>query len=244
MPRPPRVPRFLLPLPLAPLTALALAWIGGSLETSLRATATQEVLLFNSFTSRYYLQRGYLITRIGINWDFDAKLASVNPSWINAATQPELAHAPHWSQAWLTTRPTRPPGTWGGWPHDACLNEFAAGWPMRAFWCESDEPTQDPVTKHAVYTHRGGFTLPTHVIKETSSTVYLPRPLPFRPLWPGLLIDTALFIAFWSLVLLAKPAFKSWRRRKGRCSSCGYDMAGLAAESGCPECGALSPLGA
>jgi hypothetical protein len=234
--RPPRI--LLFPIPLALLTALAIAWLGAALESAYHAHATNEVLVFNSFTSRSCIQRGHTITRIGIIWYQGTDLAQFNPSWINTQSHPELAHIPRWSQAWLATNPPRPPKIWGDRPNAPILNEFAAGWPMRALWCESDEPTQDPTTGHAIYSHRGGFTLPTHIIKD-GFTIYLPRALPYRPLWTGLFIDTALFSALWSLILLAAPALKSWRRRKGRCPTCGYDMQGLAAEATCPECGAL-----
>jgi hypothetical protein len=41
------------------------------------------------------------------------------------------------------------------------------------------------------------------------------------------------------LMLLTGPVRRGWRRRKGRCPSCGYDLRGIAAE--CPECGLSEP---
>lgn len=234
-------PRILAAIGLGMATTIAIAWLGAAFEKAYHAPAVQEVLLFDGFTSRTYMQRGWTITRVSINWDLDANLARVNPSWIDARTHADLSQTPRWSQAWLPHKPARPAGTWGSWTHSSTLDELAAGWPFRALWCECDEPVQDPVSKDAVYSHRGGFTLPTHVIKD-GARIFLPRALPYRPMWSGLAIDTALFGAAWALLFLAAPALRAWRRRKGRCGACGYDLRGLATSTPCPECGASPQL--
>jgi hypothetical protein len=62
--------------------------------------------------------------------------------------------------------------------------------------------------------------------------------LPLIPIATGLAINTA----FYGSLVLAGLCLPAWahraiRRRRGRCSACGYDRRGLTAES-CPECGA------
>ncbi len=59
--------------------------------------------------------------------------------------------------------------------------------------------------------------------------------LPATPVWPGLALNTLFYAAWWSLPLVVAPALLRWRRdRRGGCTKCGYDLAGL---SVCPECG-------
>lgn len=64
-----------------------------------------------------------------------------------------------------------------------------------------------------------------------------PLQLAIDPLWPGLIANAA----FYGTVIVggafALRAFRRHRRRvRGRCVSCGYDLAGVALPA-CPECG-------
>ena len=54
------------------------------------------------------------------------------------------------------------------------------------------------------------------------------------PLWP-----IALLTAIAPLVWLKRAAQQWWRRRRGRCVACGYDLRAQPAGRRCPECGAL-----
>ena len=57
-------------------------------------------------------------------------------------------------------------------------------------------------------------------------------------------LPTGVSVALCVLMLIAYPVGLNWsdmrvaiRRRRGRCSSCGYDRRGLAEGVTCPECG-------
>ncbi len=61
--------------------------------------------------------------------------------------------------------------------------------------------------------------------------------LPYRPIWSGLATNTALFGGVWWLAIPARRgARRALRSRRGRCTACGYDLAGDP-DAGCPECG-------
>jgi hypothetical protein len=105
----------------------------------------------------------------------------------------------------------------------------ARGWPRRAVWCELtvNEKTQVDGVK-------GGIPL-GHPAQADALTF---RALPYRPIWSGLVIDSACFGAAWSVLLLFRPA-RAWRRtRRGHCPRCNYSLAASGgAAAGCPECG-------
>lgn len=68
-----------------------------------------------------------------------------------------------------------------------------------------------------------------------------PIVLPFRPVWPGFLLDSAIFgVSLWvALLCLVRPlrAMRELRRmRLGQCLVCGYDLR-YDFVRGCPECG-------
>jgi hypothetical protein len=64
--------------------------------------------------------------------------------------------------------------------------------------------------------------------------------LPVFPAWRGLLLNTSLYAFAALLVACAlSRARRSYRRRRGQCRACGYDLVGIVSNI-CPECGALS----
>ncbi len=63
------------------------------------------------------------------------------------------------------------------------------------------------------------------------------RKLPIMPVWFGFLVNTLLYGALLMTPFVPGAIRRSSRARKGRCTTCGYDIAGLAT---CPECGSAS----
>lgn len=60
----------------------------------------------------------------------------------------------------------------------------------------------------------------------------------YRPWWPGLIGNGAIFAATFGIGRFALIAMaRTHRRHRGRCESCGYDRRGLAVAAVCPECG-------
>ena len=107
----------------------------------------------------------------------------------------------------------------------------ARGWPLPALWCEHDAGTP------AV---RGGFEIRGAHHAPWMARRMVRRTLPYRPLWIGLLVDTALWSSVTGLLLFIPGAIRRVRRRRaGQCPACGDDLAGLGGRGGaaCPECG-------
>jgi hypothetical protein len=89
------------------------------------------------------------------------------------------------------------------------------GWPMLALWAEVPVPP--------------------------GSATPGPAGVPFRPIWPGFLVDTlvyavALMPLWWALTVPRRFVREVGRLRRGRCIACGYDL-GYDFVHGCPECG-------
>jgi hypothetical protein len=62
------------------------------------------------------------------------------------------------------------------------------------------------------------------------------RPLPFLPMWPGLIANTAIYALIPAMIPLL---LHWWRVRRKLCGHCGYARAGLATSAACPECGTV-----
>ena len=66
------------------------------------------------------------------------------------------------------------------------------------------------------------------------------RPIPLRPLWDGLLANTAFYAALMlGFVVLLRLFRRHHRRSRNRCLRCGYDIAN--SPGVCPECGTPDP---
>ncbi|HYD02359.1 MAG TPA: hypothetical protein VEB22_14115 [Phycisphaerales bacterium] len=122
----------------------------------------------------------------------------------------------------------------------------ATGWPWRCITSESWQVwttirTGEPVDADLVARPpASGLALREHLrsalvvgTTECGRTI-----IGLRPVWSGLIADTAVWSCAWLAALwLAGAATAATRRRCGRCVSCGYDRDGLVAADRCPECG-------
>lgn len=78
---------------------------------------------------------------------------------------------------------------------------------------------------------RGGWTLGWNAVRL--------RPgLPLRPITASFVVNSLLYAAIVAGLITVPRAVRCMlRRRKGRCTACGYDRRGLSSETACPECG-------
>jgi hypothetical protein len=144
------------------------------------------------------------------------------------AMTPVRERAPVWAEL---RRLTPASSTWPDvdWDQGRYLagTEYAVGWPFPALASASRIV--------------GGTEQDFWAIKLPASFASHPplrdRMLPIRPLWPGIAVNTALCAVGWvGLFLAIGVAHRWWRRKRGRCARCGYDLTGLG-ERPCPECG-------
>ena len=102
-----------------------------------------------------------------------------------------------------------------------------SGWPLPALGYMVDDHSQNGVPDHR----------PRHTLVVGTWPNNNPRVIPLRPLWIGLLVDTALYACIvFGFVESVRLAIRALRTRPGHCRRCRYDLRGLSGK--CPECGA------
>ena len=108
--------------------------------------------------------------------------------------------------------------------------EHCAGWPLPAAWYS----IRDMGNKR--FQLSGAIPLPTAQTANGMMRVYLIRGLPYRPIWPGLAINSVFWgaIAF-GVVNAYGRTRRTLRRRRGLCPACAYPVG---ASPVCTECGA------
>ncbi|MEZ6232879.1 MAG: hypothetical protein R3B68_01700 [Phycisphaerales bacterium] len=110
----------------------------------------------------------------------------------------------------------------------------ARGWPMPCLWYAVGHPPSAYGTMYQPQPSlHGGTPLSFGGLTPASDI----RALPLIPIWRGLAINTAFYALVWAVVVYALIGLRLlWRRRRGLCPRCGYDVE-RDWESGCPECG-------
>lgn len=116
-------------------------------------------------------------------------------------------------------------------PPNALWSIYESGWPCRSAW---GWDTHDYVHLNPVGPRSGGII--RTMWSDPWADPYRP-PLPYLPLWRGVILNTLFYAAIWWL-LLALPRLirRTLRARRGLCPRCAYDMRGLT-NAHCPECG-------
>jgi len=121
------------------------------------------------------------------------------------------------------------------------VTEFAAGWPLLAVCCTypiefpADPNNWGPPPPSYNVGLGGGIAMGEW---PDSDVGQIPTVLPYSPIWPGLLANTAIYGSAWWAMLFGPGMLIRWRRRRaGRCAKCGYDLRGSASDA-CPACGA------
>jgi hypothetical protein len=132
----------------------------------------------------------------------------------------------------------------------------ARGWPLLAFRSETDllGPSARPIPNVAtgspllvVPARPGGYTVTrlnltgTLALSTPPAGIDVRPPLPTRPIWLGLTINTVVFgtawLAIWATLTIPRRFVRDLARlRRGACIACGYDL-NYDFPKGCPECG-------
>lgn len=122
------------------------------------------------------------------------------------------------------------------------LDGGRVGWPCRAFhWYDSSMFPGLGVDGELTRNGSAGLTrlsVPTAAPLASITLIPAlgPRAIPIHPIWPGLLINFAIYTLLAAAFILLIPALKSRRRRaRSQCARCGYQINTLPI---CPECGA------
>jgi hypothetical protein len=113
----------------------------------------------------------------------------------------------------------------------------ACGWRRPALWREYQESPNAPRPRPVGALQIDGVWQRDPVLKYRR-----PLTLPCRPIWSGLLANTALYAGAWGVILVLPGSLRRVLRRcRGRCIRCDYDLRGLTPGKQCPECGAFIP---
>lgn len=85
-----------------------------------------------------------------------------------------------------------------------------------------------------VFGWRGGWMMPAWMHTNVQAG---PRFIPMFIEPSGLLVNACFWsVVLWMFISGSRSAMRRWRLRRGRCPSCGYQLAGISVDQ-CPECG-------
>jgi hypothetical protein len=165
-------------------------------------------------------------SRPGAQW---VQCLPLRPESRGSERHPKLPLVPDWSLS-VSNSPVEL-GREFGVTERFCLWERGAGWPLiaiidrEAFLYDSDRYVR-------MWSPTVGWG------RRPVYGVWHGIAIAFRPVWPGFVVNTAVFSVTWLLVTgMVVGAVRFTRKRAGCCPRCRYDLAGLSSGI-CPECGA------
>lgn len=210
---------------LGTLTACAIAWVF-AMQTSLHGSPRYNIDSGSTMFGYDSADNGQIwLLALGrttgvIELSIGRPPTDVDITSLRVERMLERSEVPSWS----IMRQTRAPDTLS-----TRWFEQGFGWPMI---CLAQRHEFDPVTDRI--THTNAIRMPRQLRQRFEGSF-----LPLVPIWPGLLINAALFGWLW-FVVLACPIMcrKRLRKFRGRCPDCGYNRRKAASDC-CPECGAL-----
>lgn len=116
----------------------------------------------------------------------------------------------------------------------ADVYRWEVGWPWRAVVATVREEGT-AATPRMVHDALAVVSVPAD---PANSYLVRHRPLAIRPMWPGFAGCVLVFGAAVAVLDAFMPAARRWwRRRRGLCTGCGYDIHGRPENLPCPECG-------
>jgi hypothetical protein len=125
------------------------------------------------------------------------------------------------------------------------LQTLSAGWPIRCLTTSSwldDAGQRASMATTKPLKYDWGVQPPAWLKPQRASSRTWPPgplPLPTRPLWPEFLGGATLYgLLLVILYVGSQKARALWRKRRGRCGKCGYDLHGNVTGV-CPECGVI-----
>lgn len=126
-------------------------------------------------------------------------------------------------------------GSWG----EVVSVSIAAGFPLRAY-AGRCELRFDEMSASWRWRVTSGIPVPLTLRWWGGHAEWF---LPTRPLWGGLLLNTAIYaVVVMALRTLATTIMRRWRHSRGRCRTCGYPVVG-GGTGMCPECGEMAARG-
>jgi hypothetical protein len=154
-------------------------------------------------------------------WPFDVK--ELFPGFVDPAAWPPSvkAGAPYVG------------GTYG----ESVTFAYAVGWP---YLCATGQAHRDPLTGSVTVT--GFWSVPE---PRFLRPMWGPGcvPLCYTPRWRGIVANTfALGVPLFLVGTLPGAVKRTFRRRRGRCPQCAYDLNATPPNSPCPECGRARSL--
>ncbi len=199
------------------VTSVVVAWGAGALAYRTRPNSTIRVTYDG--VGRWKETRAWGTT-IAIHWSFAQEDSHAH----GRLPYPVEKTAPRWLD------PTTV-------PRDDNAVAIACGWPLRCLTGRADSTRTSGASGSSNWRARDQWIF--DIPKSGGLTEFLTNRafLPLRPVWTGLLLNSALFSTCWALTLFSIPKIgRQIRRRRGRCPTCSYDLNHNLAP-GCPECG-------